>query len=43
MNKTLSARAARISVHDVAAPADEADKEESTAQTLKIDWGAVGQ
>lgn len=42
MNKTLRERASRISVHDVrVAPADE-EATNSSAQELKIDWGAIG-
>ena len=42
MDKTLRERAPRISVHDVnVAPADEEAKG-SSAQELKIDWGALG-
>lgn len=43
MNNTLKDRAPRIKVHDVSAPADDADEEKSSSsQALKIDWGALG-
>ena len=42
MNKTLAARAPRISVHQAdQAPADDGDGE--SAKALEIDWGALGK
>jgi hypothetical protein len=46
MNNTLTSRAPRIAVHDVASPPadEEADKANAgtTADALKIDWGVLG-
>ncbi|MGY2991208.1 hypothetical protein [Mesorhizobium sp. URHB0026] len=42
MNSTLKDRAPRIQVHDVGMPVDDDDASSSSAQTLKIDWGALG-
>lgn len=45
MNSALKARAPRVSVHDVAKPAEDEGSEsaESAAKSFEIDWGAMRQ
>lgn len=45
MNKTLSTRASRITVHDAAQPPEDADADTArqAAQAIEIDWGALSK